>query len=254
MSELLELEIAVQDHRGAAIARKAGASRVEVCAALGLTGGLTPSPGALSLILAEKIPAHVLVRPRPGSFVYSDQEIAVMVKDIEMSLEAGAAGVVIGALTKDGLLDTSAIKQLVAAARNRANALGRSCDITFHRALDVTPDPVEALKTLAGLGVDRVLTSGGARRSFDGMTMLGALVAANTGVQIMAGGGVSASDISHLAQVGVHSVHLSAREQVRDIGLVGPGGGVPGDLDVTSPEIVAAAAEEVRLVNRAKKR
>lgn len=254
MTGLLELEIAVQDYQGAAIARKAGANRIEVCTALGLTGGITPSAGALDLILAQRISSHILVRPRAGSFVYSAAEVEVMVKDIEHCVDAGAAGVVIGALTSEGEIDVSTTKTLIAAARSRAQHRQVPLDITFHRALDVTEDPVRALKELGELGIDRVLTSGGARRSGEGLAVLEALCQAGTGVQVMAGGGVSVSDISHLANVGVAAVHLSAKELVRDRGLVGPGGGVPGDLEVTSPGIVAAAVTEVKDFNRSRKR
>ena len=252
MSKKLILEIAVQDAAGAQIARAGGADRIEVCSALGVTGGLTPSGGAIAQIVAQGISSHILVRLRPGSFVYTAAELDVMAQDIEACISAGAKGVVIGALTEDNQIDLVATKELVAVARAKAHGLGVGCDITFHRALDVTPDPVSALQALADLGVDRVLTSGGAPRSGDGLEVLAALCKAGTGVQVMAGGGVTVESIADLAAAGVDAVHLSANALIPDRGPVGPGGGEAGDLEVTSPEIVAAAFEQVQSVNVAR--
>lgn len=252
MSKKLILEIAVQDSAGAQIARAGGADRIEVCAALGVTGGLTPSGGAMTQIVGQGISSHILVRPRPGSFVYTAAELDVMAQDIEACIAAGAKGIVIGALTEESLIDVVATKELVAVARAKAHGLGVSCEITFHRALDVTHDPVAALQALADLGVDRVLTSGGAPRSGEGLEVLAALCKAGTGVQVMAGGGVTVESIADLAAVGVDAVHLSAKALIPDRGPVGPGGGEAGDLEVTSPEIVAAAFEQVQLINTAR--
>lgn len=245
------LEIAVQDPAGAAIARTAGADRIELCAALGVTGGLTPSPGTLRACAGvwhdAPLPAvHVLLRNRPGGFVYSPGEISVLVDDVALAVELGASGVVIGALTPDAELDLDGTRRLVDAARTAERAAGRRVEVTFHRAMDVAADPVAALRTLAGLGVDRVLTSGGAARVGLGLAELGRLVEAGTGVQIMAGGGVTIDDIAPLCALGVDAVHLSAKTVEPDPGAAGPGGGTAGDLEVTSPETVERAYREIR--------
>src|SRR3954453_15653009 len=102
------LEIAVQDVAGAQVAVRGGADRLELCAALPETGGLTPSIGLLALViesLAGRVGGPVLVRPRPGGFVYSADELAVQVADVRAVVAAGAAGVVVGALTPAGEVD-----------------------------------------------------------------------------------------------------------------------------------------------------
>ncbi|GEL99405.1 copper homeostasis protein CutC [Cellulomonas terrae] len=228
------LEIAVQDLAGAVQAARLGADRLELCAALASTGGLTPSIGLLDAVVAA-LPAHVgvhvLVRPRAGSFVYTADEVDVQVRDVRAAVRAGAAGVVVGALTPVGSVDRSAVLRLVEAADGR--------EVTFHRALDVVPSLEPALEDLVGLGVVRVLTSGGAPRSIDGLDRLAAAVAHAAGrLQVMAGGGVRPADIPALVGTGVDAVHLSASRHVDESG--GPGGGASG-YTTTDPALVSAA-------------
>ena len=78
MSGTVALEIAVQDAAGARAAFEAGADRVELCQALTATGGLTPSAATIDAVLAVAGSAErvaVLVRPRPGGFVYDEEEV-----------------------------------------------------------------------------------------------------------------------------------------------------------------------------------
>src|SRR6185437_7269559 len=127
---------------------------------------------------------HVLVRPRAGGFVYDDDEIGLTVADVIAAREAGASGVVVGALDATGAVDKSAIEALVAVAG--------PLDVTFHRAVDAVEDPLATLDALIDLGVTRILTSGAAPRSIEGAEMLASLVERASGrIQVMAGGGVS---------------------------------------------------------------
>lgn len=236
------LEIAVQDPAGARTAIHAGADRLELCQALGV-GGLTPSIGLVDAVVAavggERV--NVLVRPRGGGFVYDREEVALVADDIAAAVRAGAGGVVIGALTPQGDADLEAV------ARWR-DAAGEA-SLVFHRAIDATSDPVAVLGQLAGAGVDRILTSGGAARSVDGVSTLARLVDAAGDVEIMAGGGIRPADIPAILASGVHAVHLSARGQAGLDEPSGPGGGDPG-YDVTDPAVVEAARAAVHGVPR----
>ncbi len=229
------LEIAVQDVAGALVAVDGGADRLELCAALAETGGLTPSIGLLDAVVAAvpgHVGVHVLVRPRPGGFMFSADELDVQVRDVRAAVAAGAAGVVVGALTTTGAVDGSAVRALVAAADGR--------EVTFHRALDTVVDLEPAVEDLVALGVVRVLTSGGAPRSIDGVDRLRDTVREAAGrLQVMAGGGVRPQDIPALVAVGVSAVHLSAGRQ--ETGTGGPGAG-PAGRTTTDPVLVAAAA------------
>jgi copper homeostasis protein len=239
---MLAVEIAVQDVQGMRIAVAEGADRVELCSALGV-GGLTPSAGTIEAVVAaarsEGRPGfvHVLIRPRPGGFVYSTDELDVMLREVRFARDAGAGGVVIGALDDEGGVDLEITRALVDAAG--------PLDVTFHRAADVATDPVAIVDVLAAVGIRRVLTSGQAARSIDGLPTLAAMVEHAAGrIQVMAGGGVRVPDIEALASVGVDAVHLSARRIV--IGTAsGPGGG-DVTYDATDAATVRAAMAAAR--------
>lgn len=242
-SRIPAVEIAVQDVDGLRLAIQGGADRVELCSALGV-GGLTPSFGTIESAVdaADSLDrpgyVNVLVRPRAGGFVYSPSEIDTTVRDIRAARRAGVGGIVIGALTPDNLVDVVATREFISAADGLT--------VTFHRAIDAGGDPLAALDSLIGLGVDRVLTSGGAAQSLDGVDVLAALVERASGrIQIMAGGGVTIDGVPALIETGVDAVHLSARRAIDSAGPSGPGGGAAA-YDVTDSVLVAAAVEAVR--------
>jgi copper homeostasis protein len=208
----VQLEIAVQDVAGALTARSAGAQRVELCSALEL-GGITPSQGLIERSCAELGPAfgvHVLVRPRAGDFCYSAGETTVVVADVAAAVASGARGVVVGALRRGpaGLeLDVDLLGRIRDAAGD--------ADVTFHRAIDLLPDPVAVLATLAEAGVRRVLSSGGASDVQTGLPVLSRMVAEASGsIEVMAGGGVRVESIPEIRRSGVDAVHLSAKTAV----------------------------------------
>ena len=229
------LEIAVTSAAGAVTARDGGADRVELCSALEL-GGVTPSQGLVEATVATGVPVHALVRCRPGGFVYDTDELDVMVREIRALVRSGVAGVVVGALREDGSLDVDALRWFVEAALDAAaprpgttpqepaetpaRALGSRrvpgvspLEITVHRAVDRASDPVVAVAALVGLGVTRVLTSGGASTVGAGLAsgVLPRLVEVAGDVQVMAGGGVQLGDVPALVAAGVDAVHLSAK-------------------------------------------
>ncbi|MBF4580351.1 copper homeostasis protein CutC [Frigoribacterium sp. VKM Ac-2530] len=210
------LEIAVTSLAGARTALAEGADRVELCTALEI-GGVTPSQGLTEAVVATGVPVHALVRARGGDFVYDDADLAVMEHEVRTLVAAGVAGVVVGALRADGSLDVDAVARLVSAARDAAGVRpaelgGSRLDVTVHRAVDRAASPVDAVAALSALGVDRVLTSGGASRARDGLASgaLPDIVAAAGGVEVMAGGGVRLDDVAALVAAGVAAVHLSA--------------------------------------------
>jgi copper homeostasis protein len=186
------------------------------------------------------LPVHVLIRPRAGSFCYSEEERELIVSDVRHALAAGAAGVVVGAIRDDGI-DTD----LVARVRD----LSRGAEVTFHRAFDTLADRVGALDVLAGLGVDRVLTSGGASLAPDACDELVRLVAAANGrVQVMAGSGIDARSVRRVLATGVDAVHASAKRVVPDALSVGLGSLSPagaGGREATDPGVVRALRQAI---------
>ncbi|MEV8215035.1 copper homeostasis protein CutC [Leifsonia sp. NPDC077715] len=237
------VEIAVQDATGVRVALAEGADRVELCTALGL-GGLTPSAALVAAAVEQATRderpgfVHVLVRPRGGGFVYDAAEVALTVADIRFARATGAAGVVVGALDESATVDGEAMRRFVDAAEG--------LPVTFHRAFDIIGDQATALEELIALGVHRVLTSGGASRTIDGVATLRALAQRAGGrIQLMAGGGVRVDDIPTIASTGVDAVHLSARDSVVG-GPSGPGGG-EARYDITDAATVAEAVAVARL-------
>ncbi len=252
----LQLEIAVASPAGARVARQAGADRVELCSALEL-GGVTPSGALVAAACAVGPPVHVLVRCRPGDFVYDAEEVALMAAEVREAVAAGAAGVVVGALTSAGALDTGAMRRLLDAAAEAGSAAGRPVGVTVHRAIDQAADPVATAVLAASLGATRILTSGGAVTAPAGAGTIAAIAAAVPATEVMAGAGVGPGDVAALAATGAAAVHLSAKRAApaRRGGTwvpMGPASGSAGTDThfVTDPEIVAAARAEVDAVNR----
>jgi copper homeostasis protein len=199
------LEICVDSLTSAKAAENGGAHRLEVCAEL-TVGGLTPSVGLLSEIReCIDLPLHVLIRPRSGNFLYSEEELNVMERDIAWAQNAGAQGVVLGALGAQREIDREQTARLAEAAH--------PLDVTFHRAFDFTPEPMQALDTLISLGVGRLLTSGGCPSVPEGLQALAQMIAtANEQLIVMPGGGIRSGDVARiLNSTGARELHASAR-------------------------------------------
>ncbi|MDO3696729.1 copper homeostasis protein CutC, partial [Curtobacterium flaccumfaciens] len=211
MSTTAALEIAVTSPAGAITARDGGADRVELCVGLEL-GGLTPSQALVETTHETGIPAHALVRCRPGGFVHSPDEVELMVREVRTVLRSGAAGVVVGALRPDRTLDEDALRRFVDAARS----VSATAEVTLHRAIDHATDPVAAAGSLAALGFTRVLTSGAAPTAVAGAETIARMVEAAGPVQVMAGAGVTPADVRALLTTGAAAVHLSAKRPAAD--------------------------------------
>jgi len=196
------VEACVDSVASAVAAERGGARRVELCDAL-FDGGTTPSAGMIAACKeAVSIPVFVMIRPRGGGFVYGDTERDVMRRDIGVARELEADGIVIGGLLPNGEIDLALVTMLVEAARG--------LPVTFHRAFDLTPDLEASLEALAGAGVHRVLTAGGARTASEGASTLATLVRrAGSRVVVMAGGGVREENVRRLVSIaGVREVHV----------------------------------------------
>ena len=199
MTILIEAAVESLDDALAAVA--GGAERLELCADLD-AGGTTPRPEVLSAVhMRVSVPVLVMVRPRAGDFVYSAAESSRMAEYIDVARAQGAAGVVLGALDRAGRIDTATTRALVAAARG--------LPVTFHRAIDETPDLLASIDTLASLGVARVLSSGGGPSALEGADALRTLVQrAGSTLTVVAGGSVRAHNVAELVRrTGVREVH-----------------------------------------------
>ena len=178
------LEVCCYSVQSAINAQRGGAARIELCQGIA-EGGTTPSYATIKRAKALlSIKVNVIIRPRGGDFLYSDQEFEVMKEDVLMCKSLGVDGVVIGLLHANGTVDATRTAELV--------RLARPMSVTFHRAFDMTVDPFAALDTLIEVGIDRILTSGQEQTADKGALLLQKLVAkANGKLVIMPGSGVN---------------------------------------------------------------
>lgn len=208
----LRIEAAVESAAEAAFAARNGADRLEVCD-FSVEGGRTPHPDTLRQILAaSSLPVHVLIRPRGGGFDYGEAELRVMEQQIDEAKELGVAAVVTGVLRADGKVDRIALARLIGRSR--------PLELVFHRAIDLTPDPLAALDALLALGVNRVLTSGGKPTAAEGAAVIRQMIGhAGKNLTVIAGGGVRARNVKSLIErSGVVEVHARDITGIRDLG------------------------------------
>lgn len=223
-------EVCVADIAGVKTAAEGGADRVELCAALEI-GGITPSLGLVRAALEETLPVYVLIRPRGGDFVFSAAEVDVMLDDIVNYASAGVDGFAIGALTPERKIDIPTMTRLVEICGDRS--------VTLHRSFDHTRNPSEALEQAVDLGIERVLTSGGASSAIEGLEPLRKLATQAAGrILIMPGGGITPVNLEKLLDsfpaTDVHASCRTGRMETDDkhIGLGTVGNGVNEQTDL----------------------
>ena len=239
------LEICADSLASVRSAIQGGADRIELCSALAI-GGLTPYEALLRQIRQESdIPVRCLMRPRAGDFLYTPEELELLRRQILQLKAAGADGFVIGCLTPEGDLDEKAMKPLIDACGEKG--------ITLHRCIDVSRDPVKTYLDAGKLGIDAVLTSGGASACLSGMDVIGQMLRlrdSEKGPEVLIGAGVKAAVITRFREAfpTARAFHMSGKTEIES-GMVfrreGVPMGLPGldewHIQQTSPEAVRAA-------------
>jgi copper homeostasis protein CutC len=232
------LEIAVSTPDEAVIAAANGADRLELSSGLEV-GGLTPSLHAFLAVQEEvSIPVYVLLRPRPGGFLYSGREFALIERDAGEFLKRGASGIVFGILSPGGI-DHTRCEKLVKQAGGRA---------VFHRAFDFLPDSLAAIDELIEMGFQRVLTSGQGITAAAGSAQLAALIRhAGKRLEVLPAGNIRPDNVIQLLKkTGCNQVHSSARAAAADLLhernyclASGMGLDASGSRSTTDPHLVA---------------
>jgi copper homeostasis protein len=202
-------EVAVFTPKSALIAASNGAHRIELCSGYS-EGGLSPSAATILYVREKvKIPIYVMIRPRVGDFVYDEPEKEIILRDVEFCRQAGADGVVFGALTPDGEVDKDFTRKVVGSAA--------PLSVTFHRAFDLCNDLEKALEDLIECGIHRVLTSGGKQTAVEAIPEIARLVKLSRGrIIILPGGGIGPGNIREfISKTGVQEIHFSAKKLVK---------------------------------------
>lgn len=205
------LEICVDSLASARAAIAGGADRIELCSALSI-GGLTPYEMLLRQIKGESdIPVRCLMRPRAGDFLYTPEELEMLRQQILQLKEAGADGFVIGCLDAEGRLDRDAMAPLLEACGG--------CGVTLHRCIDVSRDPIATYLDAGKLGIDTVLTSGGASSAWGGKDTIGKMLKLRDeigGPQVLIGAGVKAALIRKFRAEfpGAKAFHMSGKCEI----------------------------------------
>ncbi|MBR4139259.1 MAG: copper homeostasis protein CutC [Lachnospiraceae bacterium] len=199
------LEVCVDSVESAVNAELGGADRIELCGDL-IVGGITPSLALYERIREKtELPIHVLLRPRFGDFLYSEEELEVLIRQAKMFAEAGADNLVIGCLTPEGRLDLEAMKRIIDAADGTP--------VNLHRAFDMCRDLSEALEDAKTLGVVSILTSGGVASAKEGAKVLDELKKNAGDIDIMAGAGMNAQNIKFMLNTtSITSFHMSGKK------------------------------------------
>ena len=158
-------EVCVDNIKDAMRAVDLGANRIEYCSKLN-EEGLTPNIEDVKYLLKNiNIPLRIMIRPHSKSFNYSETDISIMLRDISTFKKIDIDGIVIGCLNKDDEIDIKKINLLIEKAR--------PLKVIFHKAIDITSDPLKSLKNLIKYSnINGVLTSGGFKKAEDGIKLL----------------------------------------------------------------------------------
>ncbi len=199
----MKIELCAASVTAIKLANELNFDRIELCENL-VQGGITPSAGRIEFALDTGIETHVLIRPRPGGFYYSSEEISIMVADIKNARKMGVKGVVVGALNNYRAIDEDALKAFIDAADG--------IDVTYHRAFDdCVLDWQKRIDILIKNDVTRLLTSGLASNISTGIPVLTEMKEyIQDKMELMPGGGVNAANVSKIIkEVEPDAIHFS---------------------------------------------
>lgn len=203
-------EVCVENFTNVPLMIERGADRIELNNDLSV-GGTTPSFGVIKKTVeyAHKhdVPVIVMIRPRGGNFVYSEDELEIMINDIQICSLLGVDRVTFGCLTREKHLDKRAMKRLFSVAR-----IG-NLEVVMHMAFDelTHAEQKEAIDWLSQNRVKRILTHGGPLNQPISHTLdhLKEVVKqAKNKIEILPGGGITKANINKIIeQIKIKQVH-----------------------------------------------
>jgi copper homeostasis protein len=173
---------------------ESGADRIELISAFS-EGGLTPSYALIKrAVESANIPVNVMIRPHSKSFLYTDEELQLMIEDILIAKELKVNGVVFGVLNANNEICLSSLEKLLNVCEG--------IDVTFHRAIDELADPVKGIEILACYPeITNVLTSGGKGNIVDNIPVIKAMVERSKHINVIVGGGLNFENIQQIIKI-----------------------------------------------------
>lgn len=159
------IECCLESLNEAINAEKRGANQIELCRSLS-DDGLTPDYKlARTVINSVSVPVKIMVRPRKGNFIYSDEEMDQIKYQITTFKSIGVTQIVFGALNKHRTVDINHTKRVI--------EWSYPMQITFHKAIDYSNNFFDDIESLINLGgIDSILTSGKASTAQAGSGIL----------------------------------------------------------------------------------
>lgn len=202
MDQNILFEACVETRDEAILAERMGAHRIELCSRLDLDG-LSPDTELIKEVANRvRLPVKVMIRPRSGSFIYNLDELNTIKDSIQFCKNNGVQGVVFGMLDTKNMLQYEQIEML--------SKLASPLEVTIHKAIDRTPDPVASVSGLLQIeNITSVLTSGGAESAFDGYKIIKEMMrAAKEKITIIAAGKITKSNLVEVHQlIGAREYH-----------------------------------------------
>lgn len=203
---------------------KLGANRIEFVSAL-TEGGLTPSLSMIEAISqAVKLPVNIMIRHHAKSFVYTDEEIGIMVDDIKkiqkISVERvkkgyTRLGVVFGVLDEFNNINIPHLEKLLKACEG--------LEVTFHKAIDET-DVVSSIQILSRYPqITNVLTAGGKTPIEENIEVINNMLEKRGHINILLGGGLTLENVQRIkALTGATDFHFgtAVRENYSPFGKI----------------------------------
>lgn len=186
------LEIIGMTVEDAKIIEDCGADRIELVSAL-TEGGVTPSFGLIEAVVnSVDIPVNVMIRHHANSFVYSNEDISIMLKDINIVKNIGANGIVLGLLDNYKNIDEANLRSLLKECGN--------LDVTFHKAIDET-NCIKSMDVLNDYSqITNILTSGGKGNILDNIDIIKKMIYKSNNINILLGGGLKFSNINEIKE------------------------------------------------------
>ncbi|MFO8069019.1 MAG: copper homeostasis protein CutC [Alkalibacterium sp.] len=189
-----------------------GVDRIELCDKLAV-GGTTPTEAVqietVEYAHARGVDVVSMIRPRGGSFVYSEAEKSQMLIEATQAIKNGADGIVFGCLTEQGDIDKPFAEALIRIAGSRQSV--------FHMAFDAITEEKqpEALDWLIEAGCTRLLTRGGTSGSaLQHKEVINALIErAGPQIEILPGGGITHENLAE-AQTAIRATQFHGTQIV----------------------------------------